>query len=181
MINLKQIEYMMRTNFKSGYRKIYLFLDFDGVINVFYMPGTPEYEKKLEESKESFEFADHDAVQRLNALSRDFPISVVISSSWRFGTLKSCTEYLEKAGLSSQVTIAGTTQTDHFQTREEDIQQYLLEHPDFTGFIIFDDGAMPSLSDYLVQTNPLKGWDKERDIYARDILKKFWTFNSSSV
>lgn len=173
MINLNNLEYIMKTNRKTGLRKFYLFLDFDGVINVFFMPGTPEYDQKVKESEDHFDFADRGAVQRLNALSRDFPISLVISSSWRFGTLKSCIKYLKQAGLSDQVTVAGTTQTDHFQTREEDIQQYLLEHPDFTGFIIFDDGNMPNLKNYLVLTNPLRGWNQERDEYARDILKKF--------
>lgn len=173
MINLNNLEYIMKTNRKTGLRKFYLFLDFDGVINVFFMPGTPEYEKKAAESKDHFDFADRGAVEHLNNLSRDYPISLVISSSWRFGGLKSCVKYLKEAGMSDQITIAGTTQIDHFQTREEDIQEYLLSHPDFTGFIIFDDGNMPNLSKYLVLTNPLKGWNEERDTYARNILKNF--------
>jgi hypothetical protein len=39
-----------RQTARKGTIKIYLFLDFDGVINVFYQQGTPEYEEMMQQS-----------------------------------------------------------------------------------------------------------------------------------
>jgi hypothetical protein len=50
---------------------------------------------------------------------------------------------------------------------------YLKSHPDFTGFLIFDDMDMPHLRKYLVRTDPYHGWDEERDQFARKLMKKF--------
>jgi hypothetical protein len=171
--DLHMLEYIMHANQKKGIHKIYLFLDFDGVINVFYQEGTPEYQKKLEESKDGFDFAERKCVARLNQFCADYPVEVIISSSWRFGRLKSCTAYLKNSGLKNYVKVTDTTQTEKFQSREADIEQYLLAHPDFSGFVIFDDMPMKNLDHYLVQTNPFKGWDADRDRLARNIVKKF--------
>ncbi len=158
----------MAENRQKGIHKYYLFLDFDGVINVFYLPGTPEYEEMVK--MEEFEFADRRCVARLQALCRDYPIEVIISSSWRFSGLKNCIEYLRKAGLSEDTPIVDVTQGEKWQTRESDIHQYLYEHPDFSGYIVFDDMRMPHIPGHMVQTDPLKGWDAERDAYARTLL-----------
>ena len=171
--DLPMLEYIMHTNQKIGKKKIYLFLDFDGVINVFYQEGTPEYEKKVKESLEKFDFADRDCVKRLDAFCRDYPVEVIISSSWRFGKLKECIAYLKNAGLKNEKAIVDTTQTKVFQSREADIEQYLLAHPDFTGFLIFDDMNMPHFQSYLVQTDSFHGWDEAKDELARNIVRKF--------
>lgn len=171
--DLPMLEYIMHTNQKIGKKKIYLFLDFDGVINVFYQEGTPEYEKKVKESLEKFDFADRDCVKRLDAFCRDYPVKVIISSSWRFGKLKECIAYLKNAGLKNEKAIVDTTQTKVFQSREADIEQYLLVHPDFTGFLIFDDMNMPHFQSYLVQTDSFHGWDEAKDELARNIVRKF--------
>lgn len=171
--DLNLLRSIMNSNRKTGEEKIYLFLDFDGVINVFYQEGTPEYKQKVKESLERFDFADRDCVKRLDKLTRDYPVEVIISSSWRFGKLKECKDYLIRAGLKNASAITDTTQTKVFQSREADIEQYLLAHPDFTGFLIFDDMNMPHLKDYLVQTDSFHGWDAERDTFARNLMKKF--------
>jgi hypothetical protein len=171
--DLSMLEYIMHANQKKGIHKIYLFLDFDGVINVFYKEGTKEYEKKIKESLDHFDFADRDCVKRLDQFCQDYPVNVIISSSWRFGRLQSCKEYLVHAGLHHSKCITDTTQTKIFQSREKDIEEYLLAHPDFSGFLIFDDMMMPHLKDYLVQTDSFHGWDAERDTFARTLAKKF--------
>jgi hypothetical protein len=172
------IEYIMHANRKKGLHKIYLFLDFDGVINVFYREGTAAYRKKIKDSGNSFDFADRKAVERLNRFCEDYPVQVIISSSWRFGRLKGCIAYLKHAGLKDEKVIADTTQTASFQKREADIEQYLLAHPDFSGFLIFDDMDMPHFEDYLVKTDPFKGWNAERDRSARRIAKKFCQYQA---
>lgn len=171
--DLPMLAHIMHINQKKRKKKIYLFLDFDGVINVFYQEGTPEYEKKVKESRERFDFADRNCVKRLDKFCEDYPVEVIISSSWRFGKLKECIMYLKNAGLRNENAIVDTTQTKVFQSREADIEQYLLAHPDFTGFLIFDDMNMPHFQSYLVQTDSFHGWDEEKDKLARNIVRKF--------
>ena len=121
-------------------------------------------------SRETFDFADRKCVGRLNSICKDYPIEVILSSSWRFSGVDYCRKYLETAGLESHVHIAGTTQTEVFQHREKDILQYITDHPDCAGYIVFDDGSMPHLAGHMIQTNPFRGWDEERDRYARLLL-----------
>jgi len=61
-----RIRQIMKKNRKQGVTKIDLFLDFDGVINVFLLPGTEKYEEKAKQ--EVFEFADKDCVKRVSDL-----------------------------------------------------------------------------------------------------------------
>lgn len=166
-----RLQYIMRKNRKKGSQKYYMFLDFDGVINVFIMEGTPEYEEAIQ--RDIFEFADKKAVQRINRLCGDYPISIIISSSWRFAGLPYCQEYLHNAGLDDRFAPADLTNTEVFKLREEEITDYLFAHPDFSGFFILDDGNMPHLREYLVRTDPLHGLDEKKDLQARKILSGF--------
>ncbi|MCR4951662.1 MAG: hypothetical protein K6A40_10105 [Solobacterium sp.] len=166
---------IMKKNRREGKELYYAFVDFDGVLNVFFEPGTPEFAamaKKVEETGE-FDFADAACVARLNRFCDSFPVRLIISSSWRFSGLEFCQEYLEKAGLDPKHKFFGMTQTEIFHPREEDIVSYLLAHPDFTGFIIFDDMDMPHLKPWHVQTDPCRGWDEEKNIEAFEIIRKF--------
>jgi hypothetical protein len=86
-------------------------------------------------------------VRYLDQFTQDYPVAVIISSSWRYGKLPFCLEYLKHAGLKNTSAIVDTTQTETFQSREADIEQYLLAHPDFSGFLIFDDMRMPHLKE----------------------------------
>lgn len=144
---------------------IYMFLDFDGVINVFCEPGSPEYEQAV--STGDFDFANRIIIKRLNKMYHDYPIRIVISSSWRYGGLDYCREYLLKGGMDPDVSFYGTTEIDMYLTRENEIVDYLFEHPDFSGFIVFDDIHMPHLTKYQIETNPMKGWTEEKDQEAR--------------
>lgn len=173
LVDLPRLERIMHRNQRKGTQKIDLFLDFDGVINVFYREGTPEYEKKYKEAVQTMNFADQDCVHRLDRFCQDYPVQVIISSSWRLGSLQNCIDYLKDAGLKNETAITDTTQTEVFQSRQEDISQYLIQHRDYSGFLIFDDLDMPELGKYLVHTDPYQGWNEERDAFARNIVKKF--------
>ena len=166
-----RISRIMKANAHKEDAVVYLFLDFDGVINIFLLEGTPEYEAAL--ARKEFDFANRECVQRLNRLCHDFPLKVIVSSSWRYAGLEYCQDYLEKAGMDPSIRLAGMTDAETMLPREEHIVQYLFEHPDFKGFIIFDDLKMNELSDYLVRTDCLIGWNDERDAYARKILEKY--------
>lgn len=163
----------MHSNRKMGHRKIYLFLDFDGVINVFYPEGTPEYEAMMQPDSGRTNFADPASVHHLDQFIADYPVQVIITSSWRTQSLAWCVAYLKEAGLKNADAIVDTTQAEILQEREKDITEYLLAHPDFCGFLIFDDMKMPDFEDYLIRTDETSGWNDERDRQARNLMKKF--------
>ena len=165
----EKLQAIMRANRRN--EKYYLFLDFDGVINVFYLEGTPEYEEVSKRA--SFDFSDHHCVGRLDRLCHDYPLHIVISSSWRFSGPQYCEDYLRLGGLSEDIHVEDVTNIVSMQPREEDITEYLFAHPDFSGFLILDDMNMPHLADYHVKTNPLQGYTEERDALARKIIQNF--------
>lgn len=169
---IQKAKRIVEDNRRNGLVHYCLFLDFDGVINVFYQPGTKKYEEMKRKPKDEFSFADRDCIERINQLLKDFPMDMVISSSWRFGGLKSCVEYLEKAGFTQKQKAIGITETDEFRPRQIEISDYLISHPVYSGFLILDDMPMPEFKNELVQTNCFQGYDAEKDIFARNLLKK---------
>ena len=166
-----RIRRIMQHNRRHSDPLVYMFLDFDGVINVFCEPGSPEYEKAVNNG--DFDFADRDIVKRLNRFYHDYPVRVVISSSWRYGGLDYCREYLLKAGMDPELSFYDVTGMNLPLTRENEIANYLLEHTDYCGFIVFDDIHMPHLISYQVETNPMKGWTEEKDFEARKKISGF--------
>ena len=166
MIADAKLNRIMNRNKKLGRDVIYVFLDFDGVINVFREPGTPEYEEAI--SKKTFEFWDEKCICRLNNLAKDFHIEIVISSSWRYAGLAYCIDYLHKAGMDD-IPVIDTTEITYEKTRQTEILEYLLAHPYFSGFIVLDDGDMPEFKEKMILTHPMKGWDDEIDVRIRKI------------
>ncbi|MBR2067020.1 MAG: hypothetical protein IJ875_01995, partial [Solobacterium sp.] len=116
---LSRINIVRKINKRKG--KIYLFLDFDGVINIL---------GNLEdlENEEEYDFCDAKAVKRISDLCLNFDIDIIISSSWRFSGLDFCREYLVQHGLDEKVRVSDVTQSVSLMSREEDILQYLYEH-----------------------------------------------------
>ncbi|MBR2811457.1 MAG: hypothetical protein IKD69_08765 [Solobacterium sp.] len=167
----KRLKSIMVHNRNTKEPLFYLFLDFDGVINLFYLEGTPEYDRMLKNKE--FDFADRVCVKRLERICKDYPIKVILSSSWRYSGIEYCQQYLEKAGLDPAVKLHDTTAID-WKTRPEHIVDYLFEHQDFTGFIIFDDIYMKDLIDYEIVTDFLQGWSEEKDKKARELLDSFY-------
>lgn len=171
LVQKRMIRSILVNNRDLEQKKIYLFLDFDGVINVFLEPGTPEFEAALK--KKEFDFANRDCVARLDRLCHAFPIEIVLSSSWRYSGLEYCREYLMKYGLSEDVRFAGTTSIDTLQKRQLDIADYLVAHKDFNGFLILDDIEMPEFGKADLVMNPLKGFDDEQYAKAYEICTGF--------
>lgn len=162
---LKTIQEIISQNKANPDKKIYLFLDFDGVINVFLNPESEEYEQMLKE--EVFDFANRGCVKRLSDFCLAYPIEIVIASSWRFSGVDYCRNYLLKYGLDEQVKFAGTTQAEILQRRQQDIALFLVEHPDFSGFLIVDDIPMLEFGENDIVVDPLKGFDENVDTKAR--------------
>ena len=163
---------ILRNNRRAGLVHYCMFLDFDGVINVFYQPGTRKYEEMKRKPENEFSLADSECIGRIDQLLKDYPMDAVISSSWRFGGLQSCIAYLQKGGFTQSQKVIGITETDEFRPRETEIADYLIAHPVYSGVLILDDMPMPEWQNELVQTHCFYGYDAVHDRYARNILKK---------
>lgn len=148
-----------------------LFLDFDGVINIFLQENTKKYQKALEEP-DSFDFCDRDCIEVLNHFCLTHEIEIVISSSWRFSGLEFCRKYLLEHGLHPHICIKDTTQMDWKTSREEEILQYVIDHPIYSYCIVLDDMDMPHMMHYFVQTNAYDGFNEEREAYANALIQR---------
>lgn len=159
-----------------------LFLDFDGVINTFALEGSERYQEALHHPN-TFDFCDRHCVEELNQFCLEHAIHIVISSSWRFSGIDFCKKYLHEYGLDTTICIKDTTQMDWHSSREEEILQYMLQHPIYAYYLILDDMQMPHLQQYLVQTDVYRGFDEERKVYAQAMLvKNFpWIQNGNLV
>ncbi len=166
MLRNMKIKKIMKNSRGSG--RYYVFLDFDGVINVFCDETTEKYRIAAETGK--FDFYDEGAMKRMSQFCIDYNADVIISSSWRYAGLEYCIQYLKESGMDERVRVSGMTSTEIKDRREFQITEYLLEHPLFENYIVFDDGYMPHISDHEVLTDPMKGWDEEADRKARAIM-----------
>ncbi len=161
----------MEQNRKEGRIYRVLFLDFDGVVNVPYEYGTPEFDAAMAQGV--YDFFRPEIVVRLNALIHDYDLHVVISSSWRFSGMQFCQDSLRNAGFSDDIVIEGMTALDDlFRNRWEEILEYLEQHPEISEFLILDDIPMRELSAYAVQTVFEEGYSENADEKARRILRR---------
>lgn len=165
-------EWQAFLNRRKGKRKVYGFLDFDGVINVFYPPGSPQYERFAKKTGDELNFADPECVARISKLCLDYDIEVIISSSWRYAGIPYCRKYLLKAGLDERVKIGGVTDDGFSGSREIKITDYLFEHPDYGEYLIFDDIDMKHLGSHQLLCKADKGYTEELDQRAREILER---------
>ena len=148
-----------------------LFLDFDGVVNIPYEFGTPEYNDAMDRGV--YDFFRPEIVERLNTLIHEYDLHIVISSSWRFSGIQFCQDSLWNAGFDRDVVIEGLTPlTDDFRPRDEEILDYLEAHPEISSVLILDDIPMRELKDYAVQTIFEEGYSKSCDQTARAILNR---------
>jgi hypothetical protein len=114
-----------------------IFLDYDGVVN------TPQWEK-LSNGKhkcrynfpEDGKVNDFQAVQWVSEFCQKYGYSIVVSSTWR--TEPNYKECLINGGLRDGIKILGRT-VDLNGCRGDEIATYLKEHPEITGYLIFDD------------------------------------------
>ena len=169
--NLKKIQEIELKNRKAGVKKIYGFLDFDGVINIY---DEKRFEAYKDTPKEEAEFilADRPCIERLSDLCLQYHMVLIISSSWRYSGVGYCYEYLRRCGLKRGVIVGGTTELTILVRRQIQIEHYLLAHPDFCGYLVFDDIHMPDFKERMMLCDPQKGIDTELARRASDILRK---------
>jgi len=123
-----------------------VFLDFDGVLN-----------SRASRKRCPGVELDPFHVKFLNRITEVTGAVITISSSWRMAP----DAIPQLVGAGATAAIAGTTpdlmgQEDHYsQTRCTEIQQWLAEHPEVTGYVILDDlgpDVFEPIKDRLIHT-----------------------------
>jgi len=171
MNRLSAVRSKLRRSRRKGSTHRLLFLDFDGVVNVPYDYDSPEFQEM--EEKGEYDFFRPELVARVNRLCRDYGLSVVITSSWRYSGLDYCIDSLMRAGFDPAIEIEGMTDTDDpLFRREEEIFAYLMKTEAVSSFLILDDIPMEKFRDYAVATPFYSGYDEESDLQARKILDR---------
>ncbi|MBQ8068687.1 MAG: hypothetical protein IJ201_10120 [Solobacterium sp.] len=161
---------MLRNRIENRIHRV-LFLDFDGVVNVPYEYGTPEFDAAMAQGV--YDFFRPEIVERLDKLIHEFDLHVVISSSWRYSGMEFCQNSLRNAGFSEDVIIEDlTVLSEGMPPRYLEILEYLEDHPRISEILILDDIPMHGLSDYAVQTVFEDGYDEAADRQARAILNR---------
>ncbi len=161
---------MLRNRIENRIHRV-LFLDFDGVVNVPYEYGTPEFDAAMAQGV--YDFFRPEIVERLDRLIHEYDLHVVISSSWRYSGMEFCQNSLRNAGFSEDVAVEDlTVLSEGIPPRYLEILEYLEDHPRISEILILDDIPMHGLSDYAVQTVFEDGYDEAADQKARAILNR---------
>lgn len=161
---------MLRNRIENRIHRV-LFLDFDGVVNVPYEYGTPEFDAAMAQGV--YDFFRPEIVERLDRLIHEYDLHVVISSSWRYSGMEFCQNSLRNAGFSEDVAVEDlTVLSEGMPPRYLEILEYLEDHPRISEILILDDIPMHGLSDYAVQTVFEDGYDEAADQKARAILNR---------
>lgn len=147
-----------------------IFLDYDGVVN------TPMWSVDGKRCTCNFpednQVNNFQAVQWVSEFFQKYEYAIVVSSSWRFEyNYKDC---LTNGGLRSDVEILGKTPYISCGNRGLEIKLYLLDHPNITRFLIFDDEAgMGALINHLVKCNPNVGFGIDAFHQAEALHREF--------
>ena len=147
-----KIEQILKLNKKKRLKEIsdsldtIVFLDYDGVIN---LDLNNFGDKKF----------DINCINNLNRFCLKYNARIVVISSWR--KYSNYEKLLYNSGLDKRIIIDGKTK--HMETaREDEVCDYLLEHPYIGKFIIIDDGKFNLLNKYQVQTITKYGFNDEK-------------------
>ncbi len=150
-----------------------IFADIDGVVNTLQIyKEIPAHLKDADLRQADgyfFDLCDRSdkrvsntqATLWLDKICRDNDAKIVISSTWRLGDDKDCTETKEclyNSGLGRDIEIIGKTPSSSSFHRGTEIKAYLEKHPEITNFVILDDDSdMEPYMDRLVHTDVHSG------------------------
>jgi hypothetical protein len=97
------------------------------------------------------------AVTWVSQFCKKYQYQIVISSTWRKDS--DCSQILYNSGLDKHIKIIGSTPVLDGMQRGDEITAYLKEHPEITGYLIFDDDSdMTVHMDRLVKCNVYVGF-----------------------
>ncbi len=111
-----------------------IFLDIDGVLNIF----SPSYSTNYYRPDGSVQWMDEHLVIRLNYLIDRTGASIVISSSWR-SDMDDLKKQLLVSGFKHWDAVVGKTPIFMNGRRGDEIQSYLDHHPEIKTFVVLDD------------------------------------------
>lgn len=137
-----------------------LFLDFDGVVNTpqWYIDTDGKYKCKYNFPSDR-KVNNWQAVQWVSEFCEKYNYKIVISSTWRKDGFKVSKDCLINGGLRKSIEIIGITPVTYDRPRGEEISGWLLENPDATNYLIFDDDSdMGKHLDRLVKCDSVIGF-----------------------
>lgn len=114
-----------------------IFLDYDDVVNRAMWNCKNGAWRCTYNFPEDGSVNDLQAVQWVSEFCKKYGYSIVVSSTWRY--YENYKECLINAGLREGIEIEGCTPVLEIGDRGSEIMKYLEEHPDITGYLIFDD------------------------------------------
>lgn len=133
-----------------------LFLDIDGVLN-----SVAGWRRDFPTSVYYF---TEECVKEFSRVLAEIPdLKIVVSSAWRVGRPVSQLKTILKDAQIEEERILDKT-ANNGETRGEEINAWLSEHPQVTKFCVVDDCTFDfgeSLLPHTVKTNPEKGLTKE--------------------
>jgi hypothetical protein len=137
-----------------------IFLDFDGVVNIPMWNRDENGKMKCRYNlPDDGSVNDFQAVQWVSEFCEKYKYSIVISSTWRSDGLEMCEGYLRARGLRKYVNVIGCTPDLWDKRRGDEITSWLNEHPNVTGYLIFDDECdMTIHMDRLVKCDTVVGF-----------------------
>ena len=132
-----------------------VFLDYDGVVN------TPMWDEEGKHCRFNFpednKVNNFQSVQWVSEFCEQYGYGIVVSSTWRFDD--NYIECLVNGGLRSGIEIVGKTPIIKDGTRGDEIEAYLMGHPEVEFFLIFDDENDVELyDDHLVLCDTDRGF-----------------------
>ena len=156
-----------------------IFLDIDGVLNseefAIWCNEFPEFVKKSGSN-----WVDPDAVKMITTICEEHDVKLVISSSWRMFDVQSTIDYFKNYRDLTPLCkyIVGVTSRNMddriWESRGEEIQQYLDAHPEVENYVIVDDDndMLDSQRDHFVKCSYMFGLIPNRVEKIIEILNK---------
>lgn len=142
-----------------------LFLDIDGVLN-----SSVGWER---DKPNSWQYVTPECVTTLKWVLDTCPdVKIVVSSTWRrHFKIEAFRAMFDAIGLDGDKIVGYTPMRMSDRLRGHEIQEYLDDHTDVTGFVIVDDtDDMVHLSDRFVHTDMTDGLT---EINAVEIVRRF--------
>ena len=155
-----------------------IFLDIDGVLNSEeFARWCHEFPDFVREGGSNW--VDPNAVLMITSLCKDYNVKLVISSSWRMFDVQSTIDcfknYRDLTPLCKYIVGVTPRNTDDriWESRGEEIQQYLNEHPEIDNYVIVDDDndMLESQKDHFVRCSYLFGLIPSRVAKMQEILQ----------
>ncbi len=130
------------------------------------------YYRSVDRTIKDWSRFDPRVVDMITELVEEFSVKLVISSTWRFGSIKDLNKELTKSGLKKYLHKDWKTPQVHPSHRGTEIKMWLDKHPEVNNYLILDDdiNILDELASHLIQTKIEFGMQNGHFIKSRTIL-----------